>query len=173
MEVRRIAIVGISGSGKTALGRRLAQSTGLILHPMDALFWRGAWQATPETEYLAAHGCLVAQPEWIIEGYIDCTMAERVRRADLIIDLDIPGPLCAWRVFARWLRHRRRARPELPPEAVERLSLKYLWTVFTCAERPAVDAALAGVDPGRIRRVRAPGDLQRLNGTLGEEPVVD
>ena len=150
----RIAVIGIGGSGKSTYARGLAKATGLPLVHMDALFWRGAWEAVPEAEYLEAHARLVAEDRWIIEGYVDVALAGRLQAADRIIDLDPPGWLCAARVIRRWWTHRGRARPELPPEARERLSLRFLWTVLTRAERPAIDAALAGVDPARIERRR-------------------
>lgn len=150
----RIAVIGISGSGKSTFARVMALKSGLPLFHMDALFWRGAWEAVPEAEYLAAHARLVAQERWIIEGYVDAAMANRLQAADRIIDLDPPGWLCAARVIRRWWTHRGRARPELTPEARERLSLGFLWTVLTRAERPAIDAALVGVDPARIEKQR-------------------
>lgn len=161
MSPQRIAIVGVSGSGKSVYARRLAAATGLPLHHMDALFWRGAWEPVPEAEYLAAHETLLAGPAWIIEGYIDPAMAGRARAADLIIDLDFPGPLCGWRVFRRWLAHRARSRPELPKAARERLTAKFLWVVLTRAERPAIEAALAKVDRAKIHRTTSPSRLPR------------
>lgn len=152
--VRRIAVIGISGAGKTTAARELAAATGLPLFHMDALFWRGAWEPVPEPEYLEAHARLVAQERWIIEGYVDAAMAQRLQAAERIIDLDPPGWLCAARVLRRGWTHRAKARPELPTEALERTSPAFLWRVLTRAERPAIDAALAGVDPARIERRR-------------------
>ncbi|MBS0490873.1 hypothetical protein [Phenylobacterium sp.] len=148
----RIAIIGISGSGKSRLARELGARSGLPVVQMDALFWSGSWRPVPEAEYLAAHECLIESERWIIEGYVDAAMAGRLRRADQVIFLDPPGWLCAWRVIRRWLEHRRSARPELSPEALERFQLRFLWTVTTRAERPAILAALEGVDPTKIVR---------------------
>jgi adenylate kinase family enzyme len=122
---------------------------------MDALFWRGDWRPVAEAEYLAAHARLVAGDRWVIEGYVNASMA-RLQRADRIIFLDYPGGLCAWRVVKRWLRHRRTARSELPAEARERLSLKFLWIVVTRAERAAILEAMAGVDAAKIVRATSP-----------------
>jgi adenylate kinase family enzyme len=127
---------------------------------MDLLFWRGRWEAVPEADYVAAQRTLLAEPAWIIEGYIDPALAERARAADLIVYLDFSGPRCAWRVLKRWWRHRRVARPELPPEALERLDLRSLWVALTRAERPAIEAGLAGVEASRVRRVRTPAELR-------------
>jgi adenylate kinase family enzyme len=129
---------------------------------MDTLFWRGNWQPVPKAEYLEDHRRLVAGDAWIIEGYIDGALAERARASELIIDLDYPGLLCMVRVLRRWWDHRRESRPELPAEARERLSLGFLRTVLTRAERPAIEAALVGIDPLRVRRVTSAGDLRKL-----------
>lgn len=145
----RIAVIGISGSGKTRLARQIGAQTGLPLFHMDALFWQGDWWPVREADYLAAHADLI-DSEWIIEGYVDPAMALRLHHADRIYFLDPPGWLCALRVVSRWLVHRRKARPELPIEARERLSWRFLRLVMTRAERPNILAALQGVDPTKI-----------------------
>lgn len=137
---------------------------------MDSLFWRGAWEPVPEAEYLEHHARLITEPAWIIEGYVDEAMASRLRLADQVVFLDYPGPLCAWRVLRRWLAHRERPRPELPLAARERLSLGFLLIVLRRAERPAIEAALHGVDPAKVLRATSAGQLNGLgNVTLRHE----
>lgn len=162
IHARKISIIGISGSGKSTFARELAADTRLPLFHMDTLFWRGNWVAVPAAEYLRAHRDLIARDTWIIEGYIDETLAERVNASDLVIYLDYSGLRCAWRVLKRWAAHCRESRPELPVEAHERISLRFLWTVLSRAERPAIEAALRGVDHARVRRVTSPRQLIRL-----------
>jgi adenylate kinase family enzyme len=164
--MRRIAIVGISGAGKSTYGRALHELTGLPLSHMDRLFWRGKWEAVPEADYAAAHRALVSDEEWIIEGYIDPTLAGRARAADLIVYLDFSGVRCTLRVLLRWLRHRRRARAELPPEAVERISLSYLWIVLTRAERRAIEESLRDIQRAKVLRARSPSQLARLTQAI-------
>ena len=53
--MQRIAIIGISGSGKTTFAHTLQRATGLPLHHADQLFWRGPWQPVPADQYLEAH----------------------------------------------------------------------------------------------------------------------
>jgi adenylate kinase family enzyme len=77
MNEKRIAIVGISGPGKSTFSRKLATKTGLTLYHMDLLFWKENWKAVPEEEYLKAHTELVKKDTWIIEGYIDKSMSVR------------------------------------------------------------------------------------------------
>ena len=127
---------------------------------MDSLFWRGAWEAVPEAEYLQRHESLIAEPAWIIEGYIDEAMGARLNRADQVIYLDYPGALCGWRVLRRWVAHRKESRPELPQAARERLRLSFLLNVLRRAERPAIKAALRGVDPAKVLRATLPRQLK-------------
>lgn len=49
--INRIAIIGISASGKSVFARELAGKTGLPLIHMDQLFWTGNWQEIPEAGY--------------------------------------------------------------------------------------------------------------------------
>lgn len=147
--MQRIAIIGISGSGKTTFAYALQRATGLPLHHADQLFWRGQWQPVPQHEYLDAHSSLVSQGRWIIEGYVDSALSLRLRRADLIVYLDPPVWLCGFRVLKRWWMHRKTARPELPAEALERLSLRFLRVVLSAAERPAIETAL-GLAPDAV-----------------------
>jgi len=164
--MRRIAIVGISGAGKSTYARALHELTGLPVRHMDRLFWQGKWEAVREADYVAAHRSLVSDETWIIEGYIDPALADRARAADLIVYLDFSGLRCAWRVLVRWLRHRRRARPELPPEAVERISLSFLWIVLTRAERRAIEASLRNTEPAKVLRVRSTRQLAQVTEVI-------
>lgn len=158
----KITIVGISGSGKSVLARDLGKKLNLPVIHMDKIFWKGNWEAVPEKEYLAQHAKLLEQEQWITEGYIDAKMADRVRMADITIYLDYSGLLCAWRVFLRWLKHRKLARPELPQEALEKLDLKFLWLVLSRGERKEIEAALQGVDPSRILIATSPQQMDKL-----------
>ncbi len=153
MSPQKIAVIGISGSGKSFFARKLAEKTQLPIFHMDTLFWKGKWNAVPEVEYVEKQNEILAQNEkWIIEGYVDRALADRLKAADLIIYLDYSGFLYMWRVLRRWLKHRRQSRSELPKEAVERLSGKFLWTVLTRAEKPGIEEALAKADSSKVIR---------------------
>ena len=158
----KIAIIGISASGKSVLGRELAIKTGLPLIHMDNLFWKGNWQEIPEAEYLQKHQEIIQQDKWIIEGYIDEKMADRLRRADLIIYLDYPGWLCALRLIQRWFSHRQQARPELPKEALEKFKYDTFWKVLTRKERIPTEKAVAMAGNRNIVRIKSPQGLRKF-----------
>jgi adenylate kinase family enzyme len=165
--IKKIALIGISGSGKSIYSRRLGKVLNLPLIHMDKLFWKGNWREIPEKEYLIAHQAEANKPSWIIEGYIDEKMSIRLKNADLILYLDYSGIRCAWRVVKRWLTHRSQSRPELPKEAFERIGPSFLWMVLRRRERKDIERALEQSDNMKIIRFKSPHQaevyLQSIN----------
>lgn len=50
--MNRIAIIGISGSGKTTFAKQLFKKTGLPLYHMDTLYWKYIWTIFRQKERL-------------------------------------------------------------------------------------------------------------------------
>lgn len=162
MQAKRIAIIGISGSGKSVFARELSKRTGLPLFHMDNLFWKGEWEAVPESKYLEDEQELIKKDTWIIEGYVDEKESDRLQVADLVIYLDYPGIFCFLRVIKRWLMHRRVSRPELPKEALERLHVSFLWVVLMRKERPGIEKALELSEQKNVVRIHSPRRLHKF-----------
>ncbi len=162
MNYKKIAIVGISASGKSIFSRRVAQETGLPLFHMDNLFWKNNWEEIPEAEYLIEHELLIQKDEWIIEGYVDKKMANRLKEADVVLYLDYPSILCAWRILLRFFKHRKESRPELPPEALEKLKLRRIWVVLTRGERHDIEDAIQAGNPRLVKRFHSPKELEKF-----------
>lgn len=162
METHRIAIIGISASGKSVFGRKLAEKTGLPLIHMDQIFWKGNWEAVPQSEYLKRHQEIIQENQWIIEGYVNESMADRLKRADQIIYLDYPGWLCTLRLIWRWLMHRKQARPELPKEALENLKYETFLKVLNRKERIRIEKSLELAGNQNVVRIKGPGEIKHF-----------
>lgn len=103
--MKRVAVFGNAGSGKSTLARRLAEITGLPLHPLDLIQFRPGGEPVPHEEYLCQHAELLQQEEWIIDGFGDTKSAwERFAAADTLIHVDPPLAVCAWRVTKRFVK---------------------------------------------------------------------
>jgi adenylate kinase family enzyme len=89
--MKRVAIFGNAGGGKSTLARELAAASGLPLAALDKLQFREGGAPVPHEEYLRAHAQLLARDEWIIDGF-GCmkTLWERLDAADTLIHVDLP-----------------------------------------------------------------------------------
>jgi len=150
----RIVVVGISGTGKSRLARRLASASRLPLHHMDTLIWRPNWVEADRASIATAVTRIAAEPQWIVEGWVDDYSSNLLDVADHIVDLDFPGWLAALGGVERWWRHRGAARPELPPGCTEKWNWDYLVTMLLRRERRHLDQVLAGRRVTRLRSRR-------------------
>jgi len=103
--MRKVAVFGNTGAGKSTLARRLAELTRLPLHPLDLIQFRPGGGAVPHEEYLQAHARILDADEWIIDGY-GCTRSawERFALADTLVFPDLPLATHAWWVTKRFLK---------------------------------------------------------------------
>ena len=67
--MKRVAVFGNAGGGKSTLARRLSELTNLPLYPLDTIQYRAGGGKVPHDEYLKAHADLVHREAWIIDGY--------------------------------------------------------------------------------------------------------
>lgn len=89
--MKRVAIFGNAGGGKSTLARDLSRLAGLPLHVLDKMQFRAGGAAVPYDEYLQAHASLIAGEHWIIDGYgCNRTVWERLDAADTLIHVDLP-----------------------------------------------------------------------------------
>ena len=89
--MKRVAVFGNAGGGKSTLGRRLAELTGLPFYSLDMIQYRPGGGKVPHDEYLRAHAQLMQRDAWIIDGFGCIESAwERFARADTLVYIDLP-----------------------------------------------------------------------------------
>ncbi len=89
--MRKVAVFGNAGGGKSTLARKLADLTGLPLYPLDTIKYRAGGGEVPHEEYLRTHDELLAREAWIIDGF-GCVQSawERFASADTLVYIDLP-----------------------------------------------------------------------------------
>jgi adenylate kinase family enzyme len=103
--VKRVAVFGNAGGGKSTLARQLAEITRLPLYVLDKLQFKERGAAVPHDEYLESHRDLLAQETWIIDGYGgNTTIWERFGAADTLIHVNLSLPIHYWRVTKRLIK---------------------------------------------------------------------
>jgi hypothetical protein len=149
--VKKVAVFGNAGGGKSTVARRLADLTGLPLHVIDMM--------PGGEEFRKAHAELLRRDAWIIDGFGGVQAAwERFARADTLVYLDLP-------LFSHFLGVTRRMMKGLfaPPEGwpqgtpVIRTSLQSYGVVWPCHRhltpkyRKLVAEARSGKDVHHLR----------------------
>jgi adenylate kinase family enzyme len=159
--MRRIAVIGCAGSGKSTFSRKLGERLGMPVTHLDTVYWRAGWTETPKDEWRERIMQLAAGDQWLIDGNYAGTLDVRLARADTVIYLDVPRRVCVWRVVTRWASGRGKSRADMADRCPERLDakfLKWIWD-YPKVSRPKTLAALRQKDSGRVYVLRSNGDM--------------
>ena len=89
--MKRVAVFGNAGGGKSTIARRLAELTGLPLYVVDMMQFKAGGVKVPRHEFLQAHAGLLRREEWIIDGFGSEALSwERFVAADTLVYVDLP-----------------------------------------------------------------------------------
>ena len=101
----RIFIIGGAGSGKTTLGRRIAQQFHIPFYEMDLVGWEnGAGAERPMDVRLRNVHEIALLQDWVAEGWFPGWTDELQEEADQIVWLDLPWSIARWRIITRHMR---------------------------------------------------------------------
>lgn len=90
--MKKVAVFGNAGGGKSTLARQLSAITGLPLHVLDKIRFRADGEV-PYEEYLLAHAQLISSDAWIMDGFgCSTTVWQRLSAADTLVHVDLPLP---------------------------------------------------------------------------------
>jgi adenylate kinase family enzyme len=126
----RILVLGPCGAGKSRLAVSLGEVLRLPVIHLDKEYWQPGWvEPSPET-WAAQVEDLIARPRWIMDGNYGGSLARRLERAQLVVNLDYPRRVFFPRMLRRVLSQYGRTRADMAPGCPERLDpefLRYTW----------------------------------------------
>jgi adenylate kinase family enzyme len=102
--MRRLSVVGNSGSGKTAMSRDLAAVLGVPHLELDALFHLPGWTELDTEEFRTQVLRFTDQQRWIVDGNYSSVRDIVWARADTVVWVDPPHPVVMARVLRRTVR---------------------------------------------------------------------
>jgi adenylate kinase family enzyme len=129
--VKRIAVVGCSGGGKSTVARALGAALGLPVVHLDALFWQPGWVEPEPEPFHAAVDAALAGEQWVCDGNFTSVACFNLARADTIVWLDRPTALCLRRAVWRALVGFGRTRADLAPGCPEKIDFAFYRYILT------------------------------------------
>lgn len=97
----RIVIVGRTGSGKTTLGRKLAEELGVTHVELDSLYFGPDFSTAPLDVLRNRTTEAIAAEKWVTDGNKSAVRDLVWARADTLIWLDYPLVVSLWRLAGR------------------------------------------------------------------------
>lgn len=172
--MKRIAVIGCCGAGKSQLSLELGSRLGLPVTHLDQLAFEANWVQIPNDELARKQQAVFTRDgAWIADGNYTGTMALRLAVADTIVFLDFSTPICIYRVLKRRVQYAGRVRPDMAPGCPERfldgVFLEFLHYVATFRKkvRPRILAKLAALDGGqRVITLRTPREVDAFLARL-------
>ena len=166
--MRRVNVVGTSGSGKTTVATELARRLGVPHVELDALSWEANWVSAPHDVLRERVAQAVAADTWVVDGNYSATRDLVWTRADTVVWLDLSLARIMWRVIARTLRRSLRG-DELWSGNRESLRMALgrdsiiLWALTTYRRRKRDYPRLFAQYPDvRFVRLRSPAEARRF-----------
>lgn len=100
--MKKVAVFGNAGGGKSTLSKKLSEITGLPLYVLDKIKCQPGGAEVPYEDYKHAHQQILVTDRWIIDGF-GCkeTIWQRLNEADSLVFVDLPLYLHFWLVTKR------------------------------------------------------------------------
>jgi adenylate kinase family enzyme len=175
--MKRIAVIGNAGGGKSTLCRKLSKALDVPLYVIDKLQWKPGWIPADLKELLPKHNEIIARETWVIDGWgTEEMLKSRFERADTIILVDHSLWLHYWWSAKRQIKSVFGAYDD-GPEGCPMLPVtwrlvKLIWAIHHQTMPHLREVIRDFGDRKRIIHIRSPRDLKQfykdLDHTLAE-----
>ncbi|WP_299138767.1 adenylate kinase [uncultured Vibrio sp.] len=103
--MKKVAVFGKPGSGKSTVSKALAAATGLELRQLDSIVYKANGEFVDRAEFEQAHESILSSDSWVIDGFgpLD-SFNKRLDAADTLVYINLPYPMSYWFVTKRMLK---------------------------------------------------------------------
>jgi len=172
----KINVVGVSGSGKTTVGRRLSEALNVSYIEMDRLFWKPNWTEPANDEFFSRLTEALSKDAWVLDGNYHRTASIKWQSVDVVIWIDFSITRTLWQASQRAIRRAIR-HEELWPDTNNRESFRrlfskdsiLLWTIRSYRTmKQRYESIMTSDEYSHIRfiRVRSPKAVDELVKSL-------
>ncbi|MEZ5043804.1 MAG: shikimate kinase [Saprospiraceae bacterium] len=136
--MKKINVIGTSGSGKSTFSRQLSEALGIPYIEMDAIFWEKDWNMPKDKVFFQKLKMALKQEKWVLDGNYSRTNDLKWKEVDTIIWIDFSFARTFYQAIRRAI-NRVITKKELWPGTGNRESFKQLlskdsivwWTLKT------------------------------------------
>lgn len=158
--MKKINVVGTSGSGKSTFSAQLARHLECPHIEMDRLFWKPNWQESSDEEFFSRLEDELKAPSWVLDGNYNRTRVIKWHNVDTVVWVDYSLSRTLFHAVRRALS-RSISGKELWPNTGNRETLRksffsrdsiLLWTIKTYHSNRA--RYLADMDNPQYQHIR-------------------
>lgn len=159
--IKRIAIIGAPGSGKTTLAIKIKDIFNLPVIFLDSFYQLPNWVMRNPIERDNLILEATKKDEWIMDGTFINTLEERVKVADLVIFLDYSTEIQLRGIFKRFFTNFGKEKIDMPG-CKERLNFSFINYVATYNKRRRkyIIEILEKYDKNKILQFTSQKDLE-------------
>lgn len=121
-QIKRVNVIGTSGSGKSTFGRQLAELLGLPFIELDGVYWGPNWSEPEDDDFIPRVKAIADRAAWVIDGNYSRTTPVKWRQVQLVVWLDMSFVRTISRVTSRCV-NRSFSKAEIWPETGNRETL--------------------------------------------------
>ena len=149
--IKKISIIGGSGTGKTTLAINLSKELELPSYHIDAINYSDNWEKRDKSIRDKEILEIVKEEKWIIDGTYKDTLKSRLENADLVVYLDYTSLSQVVGVLKRYFKYKGKDRPE-NPGCKERMNKEFLFWVINWRKnkRDNVIKELMEIDKSKV-----------------------
>jgi len=103
--MKRVAVFGKPGSGKSTVSKALALATGIQLYQLDSIVYKQNGELVDPEVFNKKHESILRSESWLIDGFGPISeFKKRLEAADTLVYIDLPYAVSYWFVTKRFLK---------------------------------------------------------------------
>lgn len=124
IHVKKFAIIGLPGSGKSTFASKLGKILSIPVHHLDTHMFEPDGKKKNKQEFIEIQKAILDEEAWIVEGCSFSTFEMRFAKADILIYFQFSRLVCFYRLFKRLFNYEKNFGSL---RAVTKDILKYTW----------------------------------------------
>lgn len=89
-DIKRINVVGTSGSGKSTVAKKLSGALSIPYVEMDQIFWGQDWHWPSDEKFFNDLRKNIAPDKWILDGNYTRTLSIKWEKVQMVVWIDLP-----------------------------------------------------------------------------------